>query len=88
MSFISWIIPLFKAEFYDKYEFVYSEGENVEAIYFLHKGQASFVLPIVKNFQYIKIAPGDHFGIIDIVGSQLELDEGNLENWFENRNNL
>jgi hypothetical protein len=79
---------LFKAEFFENLEFVYSEGDNIEDIYFLHKGAANFVLPIVKNYPYISIEHGDHFGVIDIVGSQLEDDESELDDWFENRNNL
>jgi hypothetical protein len=46
------------------------------------------VLPIVKNYPYIRIEHGDHFGVIDIIGTQLENDDGMLENWFENKNNL
>jgi hypothetical protein len=79
---------LFKPNFFEKSEFVYSEGDSVHDIYFLHKGTANFVLPIVKNYPYIRIEPGDHFGVIDIIGTQLEHDKGKLENWFENKNNL
>ena len=88
ISFISWIIPLFKSEFFESSEFVYSEGDKIEDIYFLHKGIANFVLPIVKNYPYIRIEIGDHFGVIDIIGTQLEHDHGRIENWFENKHNL
>jgi hypothetical protein len=60
----------------------------VEEIYFLHKGIANYVLPIVENYPYIRVENGDHFGIIDIIGTQLESDRGRLENWFENKSNL
>ena len=68
-SFITWIIPLFKAEFYEATESVYSEGDGIHNIYFLHTGVAYFVLPIVHNHPYIEIDPKDHFGVIDIIGS-------------------
>ena len=62
------MIPLFKAEFYDEGEYIYNEGEHIENIYFLHSGQANFVLPLANFYPYIKIEEGDHFGIIDIIG--------------------
>lgn len=34
LAFISWMIPLFKPEFYDEGEYIYSEGEHIENIYF------------------------------------------------------
>ena len=86
--FITWIIPLFKSEFFETSEFVYSEGDSVDNIFFLHKGTANFVLPIVKNYQYIRIENGDHFGVIDIVGCKLEDDEENLELWYEDSGSL
>lgn len=79
---------MFKPEFYENQQFVYSEGEVIEDIYFLHKGEALFVLPIVNNYPYIKVEEEDHFGIIDIVGYQLQHDKGDLENWWANRNDM
>jgi len=35
------------------------------------KGGAGFVLPKYKNTEFIKIHVGNHFGVIDIVGSML-----------------
>jgi len=32
-------------------------------------GESAFVLPSFDNTKYINIGVGDHFGIIDIVGS-------------------
>ena len=32
-------------------------------------GLAGFVLPFFKNVTYIEIDEGDHFGVMDIIGS-------------------
>jgi len=32
-------------------------------------GDAAFVLPFFKNVSYIQIEKGDHFGVMDIIGS-------------------
>jgi len=88
ITFITWIIPLFKTEFYEKSEYVFNEGDNVEDIFFLHEGTANFVLPIMKNYPYIKINSGNHFGVIDIIGCQLEDDEDDLSLWYDDRANL
>lgn len=32
-------------------------------------GNAAFVLPSFKNVAYVQIEKGDHFGVMDIIGS-------------------
>jgi hypothetical protein len=41
------------------------------------------VLPRFENTCYIKLKPGNHFGLIDIVGSAMNHDF-DYENWWEN----
>lgn len=53
-------------------------------IYFLIKGKCGFVLPKYKNTTYIEISIGDHFGVIDIVGSILKTSF-ELETWFAHK---
>ena len=53
-------------------------------MYFLIKGKCGFVLPKYKNTTYIEISVGDHFGIIDIVGSILKTEFA-LETWFSHK---
>lgn len=68
-TFISWICPLLKPTFFQDKQYVYFEGDDINQVSFLTKGQAGFVLPKYENAIYIKIKEGDHFGIIDIMGS-------------------
>ena len=68
-SFISWICPLLKPYSFVQKQYVYQEGDDVSSIYFLIKGMASFVLPAYENTSYVNINRGNHFGIMDIIGS-------------------
>jgi hypothetical protein len=49
------------------------------------KGQAGFVLPKYENTKYIEIGIGDHFGLIDIVGS-INKHEMHADEWISRRN--
>ena len=60
-------------------EFIYFEGDEVRAIYFLKEGSCGFVLPKHKNAKYINITTGAHFGIIDIVSSSFSVKNDNQE---------
>ena len=53
--------------------------------YFLLSGLASFVLPSYNNLSYIKIDIGEHFGIIDIIGSA-NSSQFDLKNWIDHKN--
>jgi len=59
----------------------------VSQIHFLIKGKASFVLPKYENTRYININVGDHFGVIDIVGS-CQTNSIFLDDWGNNKNFL
>ena len=54
--------------------YIYQEEDDINNIYFLLKGRSCFVLPSYQNVEYIVIAPGDQFGIIDIYGSSVVRD--------------
>ena len=68
-SFISWICPLMKPIPFNSKQFIYREGDDVNNIYFIIKGDAALVLPLYDNAKYVTIDSGDHFGIVDIIGS-------------------
>lgn len=87
ISLISWMCPLLLPRFYADKEYIFAEGEDIEDIHFMIKGSASFVLPSMRNTRYIRINKGDHFGIIDIVGSTKNL-EIPFEQWYEYKNQL
>jgi hypothetical protein len=53
--------------------------------YFMLSGSASFVIPYYSNSSYINIDIGDHFGIIDIIGSA-NVGKFDLKNWIEHKN--
>lgn len=86
-SFISWICPLLKPGYYAEMEYIYSEGEEANMIYFMLSGNANYVLPSYDNVGYIDIKIGDHFGIIDIIGSSIN-HEFPISRWFDSKNLL
>jgi len=66
-------------------EYVYMEGDDITNIYFHANGKASFVLPQYDNTKYINIQVGDHFGLVDIVGS-CQSNDVDIDNWMEKKN--
>lgn len=70
-TFITWICPKLNLHKYVKNQYIYVEGDDVSAIYFLLKGEVSFVLPTHRNVKYIDIQTGDQFGLMDIAGEQI-----------------
>ena len=50
-------------------------------------GKASYVIPYYSNTSYINIDIGDHFGIIDIVGSA-NVNKFDCKNWIEHKSLL
>ena len=84
-SFISWICPLLKPLGFVERQYVYQEGDDVSSIYFLIKGKASFVLPSYENTCYVKINKGNHFGIMDIIGSIVTNNELCQDSWFQRK---
>ena len=87
MSFISWMCPLLKPQFFEINEFVYYEGDEINEIHFLIEGECCFVLPSFNNQNYIQIASGNYFGIIDIIGSAESMNF-EISDWYENKNKL
>ena len=51
------------------------------------KGKAGFVLPKYQNTTFIDIEIGDHFGVIDIIGSVLHA-KIELDNWMMHKDKL
>jgi hypothetical protein len=75
MSYIAWICPLFKQYVVMENEYLYMEGDEITAIYFLKAGKCAYVLPKYENSRYIDVGPGLDFGMEDIVGSIIKQDE-------------
>lgn len=69
-------------------QFIYFEGESIQSIYFLKKGNAGFVLPRHQHIMYIKLVKGIHFGVLDIVGSFLEDDSFDIDTWISHKGRL
>jgi hypothetical protein len=76
--------PLLKPSMYTQNQFFFMDNEGINEIFFLIRGKASFVLPRFKNAQYIKINLGNHFGIIDIVGS-CQIYNFELSEWYKKK---
>jgi CRP-like cAMP-binding protein len=47
-------------------QYIFSEGDSINYMYFIEKGTAGFVLPRYQNACYIVIESGDYFGVIDL----------------------
>jgi hypothetical protein len=79
-SFIAWICPLLRPLMVGQEDEVFYENKEVNCIYFLKEGSCGFVLSKKYNqAKYIDIPPGCTFGIIDIIGSILLMDEGEVD---------
>lgn len=86
-TFISWLCPLLKPQFYADDQYIFLEGDDVKHIYFLIDGVASFVLPSFDNTRYIDIEVGDHFGMMDIAGCARTQDFEMTE-WYSKKHQL
>lgn len=75
--FIAFIGPLLKPLRVEEGSFVYKEGDPIESIYFLTKGQAAYVNIDINDCPYLTIDPGYYFGEIDFVYSKYK----NLEKY-------
>lgn len=87
--FIAWICPQLRPMFCPAETEIYHENHKVERIYFLLNGDAGFVLSAsLRSFKYIDVNHGCHFGIIDVIGSLLDLEKtADLKYCFNNWNN-
>lgn len=72
----------------NKDSFIYFEGDHISSIYFLKNGLAGYVLPRHKNIMYIKLYKGQHFGMVDIMGSFIENDDFDIDNWIQYKDSL
>ena len=86
-AFITWICPLLKPSVCPKNHYIFFEGDDVTNISFLIKGKGGYVLPKYKNTIYMNISVGQHYGIIDIVGSILQ-SKHDIENWISHKDIL
>lgn len=50
-------------------------------------GKAAYVLPSFNNTPYISINEGEHFLLVDIVGSAFD-NKFDFVNWYQNKNLL
>jgi hypothetical protein len=50
-------------------------------------GSGSYVIPMYSNAEYMRINSGEHFGVIDIVGSTQFIEE-DLDSWYDFKNRL
>ena len=82
ISFISWCCPILKPQYYESNQFIYYEGDNITEIHFMTNGLSSYVIPIYSNIEYMKINPGEHFGVMDIIGSTQFIGE-DLDSWYD-----
>jgi CRP-like cAMP-binding protein len=52
---------------FQKDQYIFLEGDIVNYIFFILKGESGFVLPRYDNAMYILITQGDYFGVIDLI---------------------
>jgi len=71
---VTWICPLLKTVIFSVNEHLYFEGDEINSVYFIKKGEVGFVLPKHNNVKYININEGIEFGMIDICGCAVEND--------------
>lgn len=81
-SFLAWICPLFKPIIIQQDRYVYFEGDPVDCIYFVKKGDCGMVLPKHENTRYVDYKVGNTFGVVDIIGSTLSQENMELDEWF------
>lgn len=94
-AFIAWICPLLRPQLVMADQQVFHQGQDVSSIYFLRAGNAGFVLsPKYCSIKFIDFPEGCVFGVIDIVGSLMSIDqegfdyESALENWVQHKDKL
>lgn len=88
ISFITWICPLLKPLIKLKDQYVFFEGDDISGIYFMQNGNIGYVLPRHQNVMYIRLNAGLYFGVSCIVGSFMEQDDFDIENWIKSRDKL
>lgn len=66
VDFICWVCPKLVHVVYHEHDILYIEGDRLQSIYSLFKGNVSFVLPEFNFCEYIQVTIGDSFGLADI----------------------
>ena len=69
LTFIAWVCPLLKPVVKQSEQFIFFEDDDINCIYFFKKGSAGYVLPRHKDFVYLNLSIGYHFGVSCIVAS-------------------
>jgi hypothetical protein len=97
-GFIAWICPLLRPRLVSDNEEIFFENSDINQIYFLKSGECGFVLTKkYNNAKYIDITQGSNFGVIDIIGSLLLIDDDiseteelfdKFENWIHLKGRL
>ena len=64
--FIAFIGPYLKPRKHGKDEYIYSEGDYADEMYFIKQGNVSLVLKEFHNFEYLTIEKGYYFGEVCI----------------------
>ena len=78
-NFIEWICPLLKVVMLVSKMPIYLEEEEIQAIYFLERGKAAYVLPRYQNKPFVLIDKSETFGIIDIVFRNMQAEDQSQE---------
>ena len=65
--FIAFVGPLLKPLRVEATNYIYKVGDPIDDIYFLTKGKAAFISPVIDHQPYLIIEGGYYFGEIDFV---------------------
>ena len=69
-------------------EYLFFEGDEITAMYFLKAGYLGFVLPKYENAKYMTVSSGVDFGMEDIVGSIIKNEENIQDDWISHKDTL
>ena len=79
------ICPLLKPFLIVENQYVYFEDDEITSIFFSKAGSCGYVLPKHNNAMYIKIPKGAQIGVVDIVGSILQGDLEDMDDWIKHK---
>lgn len=86
-SFVSWICPLLIPKRFEENEIIFNQNEQAEDIFFLQKGDISYVVPVASWKPIRSIKQGEHFGIIDIVAS-IYKQSIDMTEWYKRKEQI
>jgi CRP-like cAMP-binding protein len=64
----------------EKDEYFFVQNDEIEYIFFLFDGSASFTLPLSENKDYVQLKIGDDFGQLDILFQCVKSQNSILKN--------